>query len=373
MSAGSLNRVEIDLAALRHNHQLIRARLAPGVAVMAMVKAEAYGHGLERTALTLAGCGVGAFGVAEVEEGVRLRQAGVAGEIVILLGVRPDSFAEVVAHRLTPVVFDLTAIEQLSALAVASAIRLDVHLKVDTGMGRFGIMPDEVERFVTVLASLPGLRLAGLLSHLPMADNDGHVTDEQCQRFQALLGRLGVSPGSGRLRHIANSAALFRGSATHLDMVRPGITLYGCSPVSGDDSLPLRPVMRFLTGVVQVKEVPAGYGVSYGHTFVTDRPSRLAILPVGYDDGYLRRLSNRASVLIRGQRVPLRGNVCMNACVADVTDLPEVAVGDEVVLMGSQGDEVITADQVARWLETINYEVLCLFGNRNRRVYVDEF
>jgi len=370
VSVTSVNRVEIDLAALCHNYRVIQKRLRPEVQILAVVKADAYGHGLERTALALAGCGAVAFGVAEVEEGVRLRRAGVGGEIVVMLGVLPDSFAEVVEHRLTPVIYSSTDLKGLSDLAVAAGVRLDVHLKIDSGMGRFGVMPPEVSGLADFIAGLPGLALAGILSHLPKADSAGPETDAQCHAFVLLLTDLDKQ-ATGSIRHIANSAGLFRHSGAHFDMVRPGISLYGCSPFV-DEPLPeLRPVMRFVSQVAQVKEVPVGYGVSYGHTFVTDRPSRLAILPVGYANGYLRKLSNRGEVLIRGHRVPLRGNVCMNACVADVTDLPQVAVGDEVVLLGRQGEEVIDAVQVAGWLETINYEVLCLFGNQNRRVYID--
>ena len=370
MSVASVNRVEIDLAALCHNYRIIRKRLRPEVRILAVVKADAYGHGLERTAQALAGCGAEAFGVAEVAEGVRLRKAGIDGEIVVMLGVLPDSFAEVVAHRLTPVVYSSTGLQALSEQAVAAGVRLDVHLKIDAGMGRFGVMPQEVKGLVDTLAGLPGLALAGILSHLPKADTIGPETDAQCQAFTTLLTDLDPSV-AGSIRHIANSAAMFRHSGAHFDMVRPGISLYGCSPF-GDEPLPeLRPVMRFVSQVAQVKDVPVGYGISYGHTFVTERPSRLAILPVGYANGYLRKLSNRGEVLIRGCRVPLRGNVCMNACIADVTDFPEVAVGDEVVLLGRQGVEVVDAEEVAGWLETINYEVLCLFGNQNRRVYID--
>ncbi len=373
MFTASLNRVEIDIAALRHNCRVIQELLAPGVRILAVVKADAYGHGLERTAQVLAGCGVSAFGVAEVAEGIRLREAGIDGEIVVMLGVFPDSFADVVDKRLTPVVYSLDGLPDLSDLAVAAGVCLNVHLKVDTGMGRFGLVPQQVPDFVQTLAALPGLALGGILSHLPMADSAGRETDAQCQGFATLLAELDGVAAPGSIRHIANSAALFRHPGAHFDMVRPGISLYGCSPFA-DEQLPeLRPVMRFVSRVAQVKDVPAGYGISYGHTFVTEQPSRLAILPVGYANGYLRKLSNGGEVLIGGHRVPLRGNVCMSACVADITDYPEVAVGDEVVLMGRQGSAEITAEQLAEQLETINYEVLCLFGNQNRRVYLDEF
>ena len=372
MSSVSLNRVEIDLVALASNCRVLRKRLGPDVRILAVVKAEAYGHGLERTARVLAGCGVTAFGVAEVDEGVRLRKAGIDGEIVVMVGVFPDSFADVVAYRLTPVIYSGEGLRALSEMAVAAGQQVSIHLKVDTGMGRFGLMPDQVAGFVESLTAFPGITLAGILSHLPKADASGPETDQQGLFFSSLLADLGKKSPSGSIRHIANSAALFRHSAAHFDMVRPGLSLYGCSPFA-DEALPeLQPVMRFVSRVAQVKDVPAGYGISYGHTYVTERQSRLAILPVGYANGYLRKLSNRGEVLIRGRRVPLRGNVCMSACVVDITDCPDVSVGDEVVLLGRQGDEVITAEQVAGWLDTINYEVLCLFGNLNRRVYKDE-
>ncbi len=374
MSTGSLNRVEIDLAALRHNLGVIRSRLAPTVRLMAVVKADAYGHGLVPVVRALAARGVDTFAVAEVEEGVRLREAGVTGEIVVLVGAVPEFFPDLVAHGLTPVLYEPGGLDRLSALAVAAGVTVKVHLKVDVGMGRFGIMPQEAAAFAAAVAGRPGLALAGVLSHLPMADGAGPETERQLAGFEAMLAGLGdPRSDAGHLRHIANSAALFRTPAAHFDMVRPGITLYGCAPVAGEAArLGLRPVMRFVSRVMELKEVPAGYGISYSHTFVTRRPSRLAVLPVGYDHGYLRRLSNRGAVLIRGQRAPLCGNVCMSACVVDVTDLAGVAVGDEVVLLGSQGGAGIDADEVAGWLDTISYEVLCLFGNCNQRVYVGE-
>lgn len=370
MSAVSFNRVEIDLAALCSNYRAIRERLGPDVRILAVVKADAYGHGLEQVASALAGCGATSFGVAEVNEGIRLRRAGITGEIVVMLGVFPESFAEVVEFGLTPVVYGSDNLHALSDLAVGAGVCLNIQLKVDSGMGRFGIMPDRLAEVVDLVSALPGLTLAGILSHLPKAEARGAENSEKCRRFEAMIAELDKAI-AGPVLHIANSAALFRHSFTHFDMVRPGVTLYGCSPFS-DEPLPqLQPVMRFVSRVAQVKDVPAGYGISYGHTYVTDRPSRLAILPVGYANGYLRKLSNRGEVLIGGHRVKLRGNICMNACIADITDHPEVAVGDEVVLLGRQGDEVIDADQVAAWMDTINYEVLCLFGNQNRRVYIE--
>jgi len=381
MAAVSLNRVEIDLGALRDNYAAIRAVVGPQARVMAVVKSDGYGHGMVQVARTLREAGASTFGVAEVEEGVRLRESGQNGEIVVLHGVRSGDFDEVVRFRLTPVVFDRGVLADLARYAVRRHAMVGVHVKVDVGMGRLGIMPEEVIPFVRAVDLLEGVYLAGVLSHLPVADVPASPkTREQVERFRDVLARIGRVSPFPKVGHIANSAALHLIPDAHLDMVRPGIVLYGCDP-GGTENLcaeglrpsALKPAMTFKTEVLQVKEVPAGYGISYGHTFVTSRPSRVAVLPVGYADGYPRRLSSRAEVLLHGHRAPVIGRVCMNACMVDVTDLPEaIRAGDEVVLMGRQGDGTIRAEELAGWMETINYEVLCLLGNLNRRVYLED-
>ncbi|MEN8134715.1 MAG: alanine racemase [Thermodesulfobacteriota bacterium] len=370
------NLVEIDLAALRGNYRSILAQVGDGVQVMAIVKSDAYGHGLIPVAKALAREGATTFGVAEVDEGVRLRQAGIKGEIVILLGVRPDAFSVIVEFALQPVVYDLEGLAALAAYAEQQERQVGVHLKIDTGMGRLGIMPDQLDRYLELLKELSGVRLAGILSHFPRADDREDRTQaiEQNQRFAEILAKVRQCCGSGPA-HIANSAAILNVSDSHYDLVRPGITLYGCYPLPEEKisaNLQLRPVMSFKTRVIQVKEVPTGYGISYGHTYTTKRPTRLAVLPVGYADGYLRRLSGRAHVIIGGQKVPILGRICMNACLADITDLDQVSAGDEVVLMGCQGGAEITADDIAAWSDTISYEILCLFGGSNRRLYLPD-
>lgn len=377
MPSFSYNRVEIDLAALQDNFRSIQETVGPRVQVMAVVKSDAYGHGLVRAAQSLYAAGARTFGVAEVEEGVTLRQAGLAGKIVVLLGPAPETYDDIIHYCLEPVIFDHDTLAGLAARAQEAGREVGVHVKVDVGMGRLGFMPDEVVPFWRTLVELPGVYPAGVLSHLPMAeDTVSDTTARQLHLFKEILFRLQQHTSRQPLAHIANSAALANNYGTHLDMVRPGITLYGCYPAgmeSGRSPLRLRPVMGFKTRVVQVKEVPAGYGISYGHIFVTQRKSRIAVLPVGYADGYLRRLSNRAEVLIHGQRAPVCGRVCMNACMVDITDLADpaaVAVGDEVVLMGRQQQGEITAAEIADWLETISYEVFCLIGGSNQRVYV---
>lgn len=366
--------MEIDLAALGHNFRQLRQMVGEEVGILAMVKADAYGHGLVPAARAFARAGARDFAVAEVEEGVRLRQAGIAGRIVVMLGVDRQGADEAVARSLTPVVYDLAAVEVLSAAAAKVGRRQDVQVKVDVGMNRLGVMPHEFASFLARLAAFPHVRLAGILSHFPLADSeDGRATAAQASAFKELLAMLPQDMEAGRPYHIANSAALLRFPEMHFDMVRPGISLYGCYPapwLRQGGSLELLPAMSFRTRVIQVKEVPAGQGISYGHAYVTGRPTRIAVLPVGYDDGYLRRLAGKAEVLVGGVRAPVCGMICMNACMADVTDIPTVRVGDEVVLLGRQGRENISADEMARWSDSISYEVFCLLGACNHREYL---
>ena len=374
MSASSLNRVEINLDALQTNYQAIKALVGPRVNVMGMVKSDAYGHGLLSCANTLSVAGAKVFGVAEVEEGVALRNGGISGEIIILLGAPPESFPELIKYDLTPVVYDLANLRILADLAESLGKTVPVHLKVDIGMGRLGIMPDEIHTFIKGLQGMKGVQLAGIFGHYPVADaEDPSRTLGQCNHFASLMHGIDRLLLPQTIKHTANSAALLQYPETHFDMVRPGISLYGCFPASGltcFQSVTLKPVMSFKTSVIQLKQVPANYGISYGHRYITEKDTRLAVLPVGYDDGYLRRLSGKAEVLIRGRRAPILGMICMNACMVDVTDIPEVLVGDEVVLMGRQGNREISAEQLAAWSGTINYEILCLFGGRNQKVYI---
>jgi alanine racemase len=380
MKAPSFNRIEIDIAALQANFQNIQHTVGEQVSVMAVVKSDAYGHGLVECAQAIYRAGGRTFGVAEVWEGVALRRSGLQGEIVILLGGPPETYGEIISHKLTPVVYDVDCITGLSREAGRQNTEVRVHLKVDVGMGRLGVLPAEVEAYVALLKRLPAVTLSGFMSHFPVADETGGLvkTREQLSHFRNILAELKTKDAGPALAHIANSAALIYFPATRLDMIRPGISLYGyypdASPARAKTAAPmlqLQPVMSFKTRVVQIKELDAGCGISYGHTFVTSRKSRIAVLPVGYADGYLRKLSNRAEVLIGGRRAPVCGRVCMNATMVDITDLGQVHTGEEVVLLGRQGDATISADEIARWMETISYEVLCLFGSCNEKVYLN--
>jgi alanine racemase len=319
----SFNRVEIDIAALQKNYQSIQQTVGQQIKVMSVVKSDAYGHGLIECAQAIYLAGGRTFGVAEVWEGVSLRRANLAGEIVILLGGPSESYEEIISYKLTPVVYDVDFITGLSYEAERKNTEVRVHLKVDVGMGRLGVLPAQVESYVSLIKRLPSISLSGILSHFPLADEAGALekTQEQVSNFRNVLAGLKTKKAGAVIAHIANSAALIYFPGTRLDMIRPGISLYGyypdASPARAKTAAPLlqlQPVMSFKTRVVQIKELDAGCGISYGHTFVTRRKSRIAVLPVGYADGYLRKLSNRAEVLIGGRRAPVCGRVGLYEC-----------------------------------------------------------
>jgi alanine racemase len=370
----SYNQVNISPKALRNNFKIIQKKA--GVRVLAMVKADGYGHDMVRSAEVFAAAGCETFGVAEIDEAVTLRKAGIRGEIFIMLGFMHEHVDLVLQYNLTPVVFRIETAECLSDAAVKAGRKIGIHLKVDSGMSRLGLLPDQVDAFLERMCSLPSLYLGGIVSHFSQSDDlDSENTGKSYSIYTAMCNR--INARCDGIRHIANSGGVFNFPGTCGDMVRPGISLYGYYP-DGEEGMrrargeKLIPAMSFTTQVLQVKTVPAGAGVSYGHTYITPSEARLAILPVGYEDGYLRSLSNRGEVLIKGRRAPLRGRICMNMCMADISAIEGVRPGDEVVLMGRQGQESITADEIAAWAGTISYEVLCLIGNNNERTYIKE-
>jgi len=370
-STRSFNQVSIDSSALQANFWMLQQKVGKDIRIMAMVKADAYGHGMIETARSFAGAGCDSFGVAEIEEGITLRCAGIQGQIFVLLGFQVSQEQLFFDYDLTPVIFDYQAIELLSQAAVRNGKEITVHLKVDCGMGRLGINPSELPDFLAHLERSPGISLAGIMSHFPMADDPtSRQTLEMFQKYKQVCGQ--ATHRSLILCHIANSGGVLYYPETCCDMVRLGISLYGYYPdgtkgKQHDSAEKLVPAMSFTTQVIQVKSVPAGTGISYGHTFITGQETRIAVLPVGYADGFLRTLSNKAQVLIKGQRARIIGRVCMNLCMADISGIEGVKAGDQVVILGSQGAETVTADEIAAWMGTISYEVLCLFGNNNER------
>lgn len=370
MAPLSFNKVTIDLNALALNYRLLKEKAGESH-FLAMVKADGYGHGMVECARALTSAGCTIFGVAELPEAVKLRQDGIHGTIYSMVGFSPEDAQIFPDFDITPVVFDTHSLKALSAAAVKAKKEIGVHLKVDTGMSRLGIMYDEIDSMFALIEELPGIHLAGMASHFPCADDTNSSSTLKCYE-EFLKFRSRVPPGITSIYHIANSGGNLYFPETRDNMVRCGISLYGYYPEGRNrvEESGLQPVMSFTTRVVQVKTIPAGAGVSYGHTYVTESPTKLAVLPVGYEDGFSRQLSNRGEVLIRGRKAPVRGRVCMNLCMVDVTGIDGVAIGDEVVLLGEQGAERISADEIAGKIGTISYEVLCMIGNNNKREYL---
>lgn len=374
MSAASFNRIRINRVALQHNYRLLQKKIGDETRLLAMVKADAYGHGMEEAARAFAQAGCLDFGVAELAEGVRLRKSGIEGNIFVFLGFDPldvDLFFE---FDLTPVIFDLKSAKVLSVAAEQHGRQIKIQLKTDCGMSRLGVLPHELPDIVKKIKKMAGVRLSGLCSHFPRADEaDASHTAAQTTLFAGLTKE--VAGDEELTLHTANSGAILYFPKSRFDMVRAGISLYGYYPDGYDgvgraEGEKLRPAMSFNTRVLQVKTIPAGRGISYGHTFVTERETTIAVLPVGYEDGFLRSLSGRAEVLIQGKRARVLGRVCMNLTMVDVTDIPGVTAGDDVVILGSQGEDKIDGDEIAQWMNSISYEVLCLFGNTNERKYI---
>jgi alanine racemase len=366
------NEVIVDLGAIRDNFQAIRALAGHGSQIMAVVKADAYGHGMVPVARILQSSGVDYLGVFELEEGMELRAAGIHVPVLIMMGISSQEVEGAIDNKLTVALFEQDTAKRLSEKSLEQGTATPVHIKVDTGMTRLGVPCEQIGDFLRCLLSLKGLRPEGIFSHLATADQPLHAfTDYQIRSFLAAVEecrRLGVCTDAV---HLPNSGALLEKKALDLLMARPGILLYG-SPPAGDLKAPsFRPAMTFKSKIIQVREVPSGTPISYGCTYRTPSRSTIATIPVGYDDGYSRLLSNRGEVLVHGRRVPVVGRVCMNLTMLDVTPVEGVAVGDEVVLLGAQGAERITAEEVAERSGTISYEVYCRIGKNNRRVYID--
>jgi alanine racemase len=361
----------VDFSALSHNLDQVRQHIPTHCDILAVVKADAYGHGATAVASALAKMGVRRFGVATVEEGIELRNAGMEEPILVMGALRPEHCAVVIAHRLTPIIHDRDIAKQFAKQVSPQPGPYAVHIKVDTGMGRLGLSSDEVLPLLHAPPFHGKLFAEGLMTHLADADNeDPTFTTMQIELFRTLIGRLKAASIDIPLIHAANSAAILLHPSTHFTMVRPGIMLYGYHTITHPDGPPnLKPILSFITRVVQVRVLTPGQSISYNRLFTASRLSRIAVLRIGYADGYSRLLSNRGAALIRGHRAPIVGRVCMDMTMVDVTDIPNVVPGDEAVLIGQQGGLRITAGHLADWSQTIPYEVLCAIGPRVRRVY----
>jgi alanine racemase len=353
---------EVDLDAIADNAAAIRRHVGDEVALMAVVKANAYGHGALPVARAALEGGATWLVVNRVHEGAALRRAGLTAPILVMGYVPPAAAAAVVEHQLTPAVTALRLAQALSAASQAMGRPVTIHIKVDTGMGRFGLAPAEALGFAQALNRLPGLRLGGAFTHFATADAaDSTYTAQQLSVFSQLRVAFTATGIQVPLWHAANSPAVLATPATHLDGVRVGIALYGLRASEEiEATLMLRPALTLKSRVGQVRTLPAGSSISYGRTYITARATPVALIQCGYGDGYLRLTSNRA---------PIRGRVCMDQLVVDISDVPGVQADDEAVLIGRQGDEVISAEEVAGWAETINYEVVTHLLPRVARIY----
>ncbi|MGA8058908.1 MAG: alanine racemase [Candidatus Binataceae bacterium] len=362
---------EIDLGALGANYRAIKSA-GRGAELMAVVKADAYGHGAIEVTRALRGEGCGHFGVARVCEARELRAAGVRERIYLLGGFLAGEAEEIVGLDVTPFVYDVALIAPMQRAVEAQArANFLIHLKIDSGATRLGILPGELDQAIAELVRAPSLTVEGVCTLLVNAgDPQSPVTGAQLEVFNAAAARLRAAGIDLRVAHVANSAASILRPDAHYSLLRPGLAIYGLPPVPAvRERVELRPVMTFKTRVVQVKRVPAGVGVSYGHTFVTPRPSAIGVLAVGYADGYRRGLQHGGEVMIRGRRAPVVGAVCMDLTMVDLTDVPGAAVGDEVILWGGAGEAMISVNDIARLAQTISYEMLCTVGKRVPRVY----
>jgi alanine racemase len=358
---------EVDLDALALNIRLLKAR-ANGAALMAVVKANAYGHGAVAVARAVLSAGADRLGVICVDEGEQLRRAGITAPILVMGHTPATDAARLVDLGLTGTVASRETAEALAGAAAQRGVRRAIHLKVDTGLNRYGLTPSEALALGGWLRDAPSLEAEGVFSHFASADEaDKGYTLDQYARFRQVSEGLAWVP----LRHVSNTATLLDMPDLSLEMVRPGLGIYGLYP-SGDvrRDLGLVPVLSLKSRVVRLTPLASGDSVSYGRTWRAVRPSLVGLVMCGYADGLPRSLSNRGSVLVRGQRAPIVGRICMDMCMVDVTDVADVAAGDEVVLIGRQGEEKITADEVAGLAGTISYEVLCAISARVPRLYL---
>jgi alanine racemase len=363
--------IEIDRGAIAHNIRALRSLLQPGTNLLAVVKANAYGHGAITVATLAEQLGIRYFGVATVPEGIELRQAGIQASILVMGAVQTRNQIEAIAQwNLEPTLCNPAQAKIFSEVLTDS---LSVHLKLDTGMSRLGYPWEQAVEFIEQVRALPHLKIGSIYSHLATADDpDPSFMKEQQARFEAVIGQLRASDIPIPALHLANSAGTLCSPAFHYDRVRVGLALYGIYPGPQFESgIELKPVMQVRARIAQVKDLPPGVGVSYGHRYVTSKPCRIAIVSIGYADGVPRPLSNQMQVLIKGQRVPQLGVVTMDQIVIDISNVTDAVVGDIVTLLGQDGDSSILAEDWAAPLGTIPYEIVCGFQQRLPRIEVN--
>jgi len=363
---------EINLDAFQHNWKVLTAQVPSGHSFLAVVKANAYGHGLLPIAQAAVKAGAVYLGVSSLEEGIALRESGINAPVLILGSLFPfKNFPVLFDYHLTPTIASLFTAEALSALAVQRNETIQVHVEIDTGMGRTGVSPTTALDLLRAIVQLPGLAIEGLYTHLASADVDPDFSAAQVHAFENVVAQAAAEQIRPKWIHWANSAALFRFPEKQPVLIRPGLTLYGVAPYAAmPHAQELKPVLTWKTRIIFLKNLPSGSSISYARTWTAQRASRIATLAVGYADGLMRLLSNRGRVLIGGRRMPIVGRVTMDMTMVDVTDLESCDVGDEAVLIGNQGEAQVSAGDLAQWAETNPYEILCAISARVPRIRV---
>jgi len=377
---------EISLSAIRYNVQSLKNRVGKDTILMAVVKADGYGHGAVKVAKTALKNGASRLGVARLPEAIKLREAGITEPILLFGHVYPSDVEMIAKHKITITLFNVKMSEEIALEALRQGVYLKAHLKVDTGMGRLGLLPDHLRatpsinndaaKEIKTISELENLQLEGIYTHFASADaKDKTYTQYQLENFNLLLEELVKNGVSVKMCHAANSAAIIDlPQQACYDMVRAGIAVYGLYPSHEvyKSNVSLKPAMSLKSVITSIKEVPTGFSVSYGTTYITQVRTKIAIVPVGYADGYPRKLSSNGFMLVRGKRAPIAGRVCMDQTMIDVGHVPMVRPGDEVVLIGKQGNEEITADEIAKNTGTINYEIVSLLSARLPRIYASK-
>ena len=359
---------EVNLNNLEHNFKQVKVLLRPQTKILVTVKADAYGHGLIAVSKRLSASNVDYLGVASIDEGIKLRKAGIKTPILVLGLIFKKDIHPLFTYQLTPTICDKEMAVTLNAKAVALNRKIMLHIKVDTGMGRIGVLHDQAFSLVRDARKLRNIIIEGIFTHFSCADINRKFTNYQINLFNKLAGDLKKSGIVIPLVHAANSIGLIDYKESHFTMVRPGLVIYGLHP-KGGLSIKLKPVLSLKTRVVFIKQVPQGSGISYGRTYITKRPGNIVTLPIGYGDGYPRNLSNLAPLLISGRRFRIAGLICMDQIMVDVGNF-KPKVGDEVVLIGRQGKQKVTAEELAELSGTISYEIVCGLGSRIPRIYI---
>lgn len=365
---------EINLDAICNNVKETMKTVGEKVDVLAIIKADAYGHGALRTAKALSEIGITNFGVATTEEAMQLRRNGIDGKILILNYTFDESYVRIIDNAITSTVFEYNHAKRLNDIAGILGKKADVHIKLDTGMGRVGFVPSE-ESFETVrkIYNLENIDVSGIYTHFACADmEDKAMTYKQIEKFDSFCKKLEDKGIRIPVKHLCNSAGIMEFPSAYANMVRNGIITYGLYPSDEVDKtkIPLTPAMSIKSHVVYVKDVPADFTVSYGATYVTDKPTKIATIPIGYADGYPRNLSNKGRVIIKGKSAPIIGRVCMDQMMVDVTGIEDVIQGDVVTIVGKDGDENITVEELANMSGSFNYEFVCNISKRVPRVYI---